>query len=139
MGLGPRALEVLDMTPEFWRRRRVFITGHTGFKGGWLALWLAELGAEVHGYALEPPTTPNLFKVARLAECLSGHVIGDVRDPPALNRATPGRWSRSCAGCANALRDVGNPIPIRGRANRCDWISTALRRAPGLAGVRAGV
>ncbi|MBN2887248.1 MAG: CDP-glucose 4,6-dehydratase, partial [Chromatiaceae bacterium] len=75
------------MKAGFWQNRRVLITGHTGFKGGWLTLWLAELGAEVYGYALEPPTTPNLFRVAHLAECLSGHVIGDVRDPPALNRA----------------------------------------------------
>jgi len=75
------------MNPEFWRQRRVFITGHTGFKGGWLALWLSELGAEVHGYALEPPTTPSLFRVARLPECLASHVIGDIRDPRLLNSA----------------------------------------------------
>ncbi|QGU32552.1 CDP-glucose 4,6-dehydratase [Thermochromatium tepidum] len=75
------------MTPGFWRRRRVFITGHTGFKGGWLTLWLSELGAEVYGYALEPPTTPNLFTVAHLSECLSGDVRGDVRDLQALGRA----------------------------------------------------
>lgn len=75
------------MKAGFWRNRQVLITGHTGFKGSWLTLWLDELGAEVHGYALEPPTTPSLFRVARLADCLSGHVIGDVRDPSALNQA----------------------------------------------------
>lgn len=75
------------MNTEFWRQRRVFITGHTGFKGGWLALWLAELGVKVHGYALEPPTTPNLFTVAHLADCLSGHIIDDVRDSIALHQA----------------------------------------------------
>lgn len=48
------------MNPDFWRGKRVFMTGHTGFKGGWLTLWLTELGARVHGYALNPPTEPNL-------------------------------------------------------------------------------
>ncbi len=50
----------------FWNGKRVFLTGHTGFKGGWLALWLRQLGAIVHGYALAPPTVPNLFTLARL-------------------------------------------------------------------------
>jgi CDP-glucose 4,6-dehydratase len=52
---------------EFWRGRRVFITGHTGFKGGWLSLWLQSLGAELQGYALDAPTTPSLFVEARVA------------------------------------------------------------------------
>ena len=55
------------MNRAFWRGKRVFLTGHTGFKGGWLSLWLAELGAEVHGYALAPPTEPNFFTVCRHA------------------------------------------------------------------------
>ncbi len=59
---------------------RVFLTGHTGFKGGWLALMLAELGSEVHGYALEPPTSPSFFEVARVARRISSHTIADVRD-----------------------------------------------------------
>jgi CDP-glucose 4,6-dehydratase len=67
--------------------RRVFLTGHTGFKGSWLALWLAELGAEVHGYALAPPTQPSLFAEARVESCLASHRIADVRDAPALARA----------------------------------------------------
>ena len=49
-----------------WRNKRVFLTGHTGFKGGWLALWLASKGAIVRGYALDPSTDPNLFTVARV-------------------------------------------------------------------------
>jgi len=59
--------------------RRVFVTGHTGFKGAWLASWLADLGAEVTGYALDPPTEPSLFDTVGLGERLS-HVIADVRD-----------------------------------------------------------
>ena len=55
------------VNPAFWRGRRVFLTGHTGFKGSWLSLWLQSLGAEVHGYALSPETTPALFEVADVA------------------------------------------------------------------------
>ena len=68
------------MNQEFWRGKRVFLTGHTGFKGGWLALWLQSLGAEVHGYALESPTTPNLFSVARVGDGMASSVIADIRD-----------------------------------------------------------
>lgn len=66
---------------------RVFLTGHTGFKGGWLALMLAELGAEVHGYALAPPTSPSFFEVAAVSGRLSSHVIADVRDFDRLRAA----------------------------------------------------
>jgi CDP-glucose 4,6-dehydratase len=59
--------------------RRVFVTGHTGFKGSWLSYWLARLGATVTGYALEPPTDPSLFEALRLDDLLS-HVVADVRD-----------------------------------------------------------
>ena len=55
------------MNAQFWQGKKVFLTGHTGFKGSWLSLWLAKLGAEVHGYALEPDTSPNLFTVATKA------------------------------------------------------------------------
>ena len=70
-----------------YRGKRVFVTGHTGFKGSWLVLWLARLGAEVHGYALEPPTLPSLFEDAGVGEALASHQTGDVRDPDALLRA----------------------------------------------------
>ena len=72
--------------PAFWRGRRVFITGHTGFKGGWLSLWLQSLGAELQGYALDAPTTPSLFEEARVAQGMHSQ-IGDVRDGAALSRA----------------------------------------------------
>lgn len=69
-----------------FKDRRVFLTGHTGFKGSWLALWLLELGAEVHGYALTPHTQPNLFSSVGL-ESLIHHEIADVRDVDALRNA----------------------------------------------------
>ncbi len=70
-----------------WAGRRVFVTGHTGFKGSWLALWLAELGAEVTGYALAPPTSPSLFDQAAIAGVLTRDVRGNVCDLPALAAA----------------------------------------------------
>ena len=73
------------MDPSFWRGRRVFLTGHTGFKGAWLSLWLARQGAEVTGYALEPPTTPSLYEQAGVDDVLRSH-RGDVRDPEHLLR-----------------------------------------------------
>ena len=74
------------VTRSLWQGRRVLITGHTGFKGGWLALWLHQLGAEVTGFALPPPTSPSLFEQARLADLVT-HIEGDIRDPAALERA----------------------------------------------------
>lgn len=59
--------------------KKVLVTGHTGFKGSWLCEWLLSLGAEVHGLALEPPTTPSLFEQLNLAKRIAGHTIGDVR------------------------------------------------------------
>jgi CDP-glucose 4,6-dehydratase len=79
-------MEGLGMNPAFWSGRRVFITGHTGFKGSWLSLWLQELGAQVTGYALEPPTQPNLFELARLGSAMTS-VIGDIRDLPTFRAA----------------------------------------------------
>lgn len=69
-----------------WSGRRVLVTGHTGFKGSWLSLWLHQLGAEVTGFALPPPTEPSLFDSARVSQ-LVNHIEGDVRDAAALHRA----------------------------------------------------
>ena len=65
------------LNPDFWNGKRVFVTGHTGFKGSWLCLWLNQLGAKVTGYALPPPSDPSLFDMARIAEVVDSH-IGDV-------------------------------------------------------------
>lgn len=68
---------------SFWKNRKVFITGHTGFKGSWLTQWLVSLGADVCGYALSPPSQPNLFTTLRLDDEIKS-VIGDVRNLESL-------------------------------------------------------
>lgn len=75
------------MSPGFWRGRAVFLTGHTGFKGGWIALWLSKLGAKVHGYALAPPTTPNFYTATQLHDCLESSTTADIRDLRTLRAA----------------------------------------------------
>lgn len=72
---------------NFWQGKKVFLTGHTGFKGGWLSIWLKSLGAEVFGYALTPSTESNFFTVARVSDSLVSHTIGDIRDQTALEKA----------------------------------------------------
>ena len=79
MGIRPCALESVVMKPDFWRGKRVLITGNTGFKGSWLSLWLQSLDAKVSGYSLEPPTQPNLFGLASVGEGMQTR-IADVRD-----------------------------------------------------------
>ncbi|MBT8270845.1 MAG: GDP-mannose 4,6-dehydratase, partial [Bacteroidia bacterium] len=65
--------------PKFWSGKKVFLTGHTGFKGSWLSLWLLSMGAEVKGYALEPITNPSLFELTGLNSDMLSE-IGDIRD-----------------------------------------------------------
>lgn len=74
------------MRRDFWKGRRVFVTGHTGFKGAWLTLWLRELGAQVRGYALAPVQREDLFEVAKAAHGIE-HEIADIRDASTLQRA----------------------------------------------------
>ncbi len=73
-------------TNTFFRGKKIFLTGHTGFKGSWLSLWLQQLGAEVTGYALLPPTNPSLFEVAIVAQGMTS-IIGDIRDAGSLAKA----------------------------------------------------
>jgi CDP-glucose 4,6-dehydratase len=80
-------MESLAMTNRaFWRGKRVLLTGHTGFKGSWLSLWLQELGAELTGFSLDAPTNPSLFETAQVANGMTS-IIGDIRDAKALSDA----------------------------------------------------
>ena len=89
MDRGKPALESLVVTAEFWRGKKVFVTGHTGFKGSWMALWLTQMGATVCGYSLAPPSTPSLFEVARVRESVQ-HIEADICDLPRLQAAVQG-------------------------------------------------
>jgi len=71
---------------KFWQDKRVFLTGHTGFKGSWLSLWLVSLGVEVKGYALNPPTSPSLFNEAKVNSIIDSQ-IGDIRDQDTLHKS----------------------------------------------------
>ena len=73
------------MTPSFWNGKKVLVTGHTGFKGSWLSLWLVSLGAKVTGFALAPNSSPSLFQLANI-EGLVEHVVGDVRSVEQLHK-----------------------------------------------------
>ena len=75
------------VNPSFWNGKRVFLTGHTGFKGGWLSLWLTSMGAKVTGYALAPNTRPNFFQVANVESNLEKSHIADIRDLEKLQKA----------------------------------------------------
>jgi CDP-glucose 4,6-dehydratase len=74
---------------EFWQGKRIFLTGHTGFKGSWLSLWLSSLGAQVKGYALNPPTSPSLFDEAAVGQVIDSQ-IADIRDQDMLHESMTG-------------------------------------------------
>jgi CDP-glucose 4,6-dehydratase len=80
-------MKAAHINPVFWRGKKVFLTGHTGFKGGWLSLWLASMAAKVIGYALAPNTTPNLFDVLAIESLIERSYIADIRDLEGLQKA----------------------------------------------------
>src|ERR1044072_7836158 len=86
MGVGERPVEDVVVDPDFWRDRRVLVTGFTGFKGGWLTLWLRELGAHVTGLANAAPTSPSLYELARVGDGVD-EVMLDVCDGDAVRAA----------------------------------------------------
>jgi len=71
---------------DFYKGKNVFITGHTGFKGSWLSIWLTRLGADITGYALNPPTNPSMFRLCKIDEKVNS-IIGDIRDRDSLSKA----------------------------------------------------
>lgn len=79
-------MEGVVVNVSFWKGKKVFLTGHTGFKGSWLSIWLQQLGAELTGYALAPPTDPSLFELANVARGMQS-IIGDIRDGAMLTAA----------------------------------------------------
>ncbi len=125
------------MTPDetFWRGRRVFITGHTGFKGGWLTLWLRRLGAEVTGYSLVPPTQPNLYTLAGVGEGIRS-IIGDLDDLPKLRAAiTEAKPEVVLHLAAQPLVHAGYADPVETfRTNLMGTVHVldAVRRTPGV-------
>ena len=91
MGLGEGSMEDVVAAgrlprADFWRGHRVLVTGHTGFKGGWLCHWLHELGAEVHGLALDPSTDPSMFQESNVAAALASDTRGNIDDPDVVER-----------------------------------------------------
>jgi CDP-glucose 4,6-dehydratase len=123
------------MQREFWNGKRVLVTGHTGFKGSWLSLWLQHLGAEVTGYAVAPPSRPNLFTIADVGRGMTT-VDGDVRDLDRLRRALQDHRPELVVHmAAQALVTQGYADPVRtyttnvvGTANLLE----AVRSTPGV-------
>jgi CDP-glucose 4,6-dehydratase len=133
-------VEAMVIDPTFWRGRRVFLTGHTGFKGGWMTLLLHRLGAEIHGFALPPPAPNGLFEAARVGTALRRHCIGDIRDldmlAAELRRAEP-EVVIHMAAQALVRRSYADPVEtyavnVMGTVHLLE----AVRRAPS---VRAAV
>src|SRR5690242_17541700 len=79
MGEQSGAVENLVMNLNFWKNKKILVTGHTGFKGSWLSLWLQSLGANVVGLSLDPPTEPNLFSIAAVSQNMTS-LIGNITD-----------------------------------------------------------
>ena len=80
-------LNTTQVDPRFWTGKKVFLTGHTGFKGAWLSLWLAKMGAHVTGFALAPNTTPSMFSAVAVAECVAESIIDNICHAERLKEA----------------------------------------------------
>jgi CDP-glucose 4,6-dehydratase len=117
MGNGQGPLEGVVMNPDFWNGRKVFLTGHTGFKGSWLSLWLEKLGAQVFGFALAPAKNPNLFETAKIYRNMQS-VFGDVRDLSALQKAV------SAAKPTVIFHMAAQPLVVYSYANPVETYAT---------------
>ena len=105
------------ISSAFWLGKRVFVTGHTGFKGSWLALMLARLNARATGYALAPPTPPSLFELASVGELIDD-MRGDVRDLDRLRDADGDPRRRRSSFTWRRSRWCARPTPIRSTPTR---------------------
>lgn len=117
MGARGCAVEGMAVNREFWQGRSVFLTGHTGFKGSWLSLWLQMLGAEVTGFALPPSTVPNLFELANVAGGMKS-ILGDIRDAISLNEAV------SAAKPEIVIHMAAQPLVLASYADPIETYST---------------
>jgi CDP-glucose 4,6-dehydratase len=139
VGFGKGALETLVIDPRFWSGKRVLVTGHTGFKGGWLSLWLQKLGANVTGYALSPSTDPNLYQVAKVPDAMRS-LIGDINDLPMLSKV----FSEDCPEivfhlAAQSLVRYGYANPIETYATNVMGTVNVLEACRASASVRSVV
>jgi CDP-glucose 4,6-dehydratase len=129
----------MPIDADFWRGKRVLLTGHTGFKGGWLSLWLQSLGAQLHGLALPPQTQPNLFTAARVAEGMDS-ATGDIRDYENVRAAMErGRPEIVIHMAAQALVRQSYAQPVATYATNVMGTVHVLEAARQLPGVKAVV
>ena len=141
MAVGARALEdvVNAPSPDFWRGRRVLLTGHTGFKGAWLAVWLARLGAKVTAVALEPVSKPHLFGLARVADLCASR-IGDIRHAASMAAAVQAAQPEVVLHlAAQALVRAGYREPIDTFSTNVMGTANVLDALRGASSVRAAV
>jgi CDP-glucose 4,6-dehydratase len=126
------------MHPSAWRGRSVLLTGDTGFKGGWLSLWLHELGAEVHGYATDPPTTPSLFEVGQIRSTLASHTHADLADLAQLQSVVQSRQPQVIFHmAAQSLVRVSYSDPLGTLATNIMGTAHVLEAARAVESVRA--
>lgn len=124
---------------DFWRGRRVLVTGHTGFKGGWLALWLARMGAEVHGIALPPETTPALHDLAGIGTQVQGRML-DITDAAALAQAVAAIAPQVVFHlAAQPLVRLSHDEPLRTFATNVMGTANLLEACRGVPGLQAVV